>query len=149
MFDRILVAIDPNGSGRGALRTAGALARSTGGAVRVLHVIPTTVAGDTVVRLEDDTEAATLLREAIDFLRTEGTEADGRLVRALTEMVPSAISAAAEEFEADLLVLSPRHRGAFAALLHPRVSDAVSHASTIAVLLAPEEPAREQPGNQR
>ncbi|MGV9355389.1 universal stress protein [Streptomyces misionensis] len=142
MFDRILVAIDSNGSGETALRAASALARAEGAAIRVLHVVPSTVAEGAVVRLEDDTEGAAVLREALDLLRSAGTPADGQLVQAMAEAVPAVIFAAAEEFKADLLALGPHHRGAFAALLHPRVSDAVAHAGRIAVLLAPEEPAR-------
>ncbi|MEU2339637.1 universal stress protein [Streptomyces griseoincarnatus] len=148
MFDRILVAIDPDRPGESAVRTASELARINGAAVRVLHVVPTTVAGDTVVRLEDDTQGAAVLQEALDFLQAGGTEADGRLVNGMAEAVPAVISEAVEEFQADLLILSPHHRSAFAALFHPRVSDAVAHASKIAVLLAPEQPAWEQTGNQ-
>ncbi|MFF5858177.1 hypothetical protein ACFY8B_21515 [Streptomyces sp. NPDC012751] len=81
MFDRIPVAIESNRSGRGALRAAGAPARSTGAAVRVPHVVPSAVAGDTVVRLEDDAEGEAVLREALDLPNAEGTGADGWPVR--------------------------------------------------------------------
>ncbi|GAB1340646.1 universal stress protein [Streptomyces sp. E-15] len=141
MFERILVALDPSPSHVSALRLAGGLARSAGAEVRVLHVVPSAVAGDTVVNLEDDTEGTALLEDAVRELRTAGVKAEGRLVHGMTTVVPRLISDAAEEFEADLLVLSPHHRGSFAALLTPRVSDAIAHSSNIAVLLAPEDPA--------
>ncbi|MFE9356252.1 universal stress protein [Streptomyces olivaceoviridis] len=48
-----------------------------------------------------------------------------------------AVSDAAARFKADLLVVSPHHRGALAALFNPRSSDAIAHASGIPVLLAP------------
>ncbi|MEU2228093.1 universal stress protein [Streptomyces sp. NPDC018347] len=141
MFERILVALDPSPSHVSALRLAGGLARSAGAEVRVLHVVPSAVAGDTVVNLEDDTEGTALLEDAVRELRTTGVKAEGRLVHGMTTVVPRLISDAAEEFEADLLVLSPHHRSSFAALLTPRVSDAIAHSSNIAVLLAPEDPA--------
>ena len=50
----------------------------------------------------------------------------------------AAISETAEEFGADLVVLSPHHRSAIEALFQPRVSDAVAHRTGAAVLLAPD-----------
>ncbi|MEQ6028228.1 universal stress protein [Streptomyces salinarius] len=141
MFERILVALDPSASNGSALRLAGGLARSTEAEVRIVHVVPSAVAGDTVVSLEDDTDGTALLEDAVRELRNTGVKAEGRLVHGMTTAVPLLISDAAKEFEADLLVLSPHHRGSFAALLTPRVSDAVAHTSNIAVLLAPEGPA--------
>ncbi|MFC8938961.1 universal stress protein [Streptomyces griseoincarnatus] len=141
MFERILVALDPSPSHESALRLAGALARPAGAEVRVLHVVPSAVAGDTVVTLENDAEGTALLDNAVRMLQATGIKAEGRLAHGLTSLVPSLIFDAAEEFKADLLVLSPHHRGPFAALLTPRVSDAIAHTSDIAVLLAPEAPA--------
>ncbi|WP_331728019.1 universal stress protein [Streptomyces sp. NBC_01176] len=144
MFERILVALDPSPSHESALRMAGDLARSTGAEVRVLHVVPFTVAGDAVVSLETDAEGTMLLEAAVRTLQASGLKAEGRLTRGVTQVIPRLISDAADEFEADLLVLSPHHRGSLAALLTPRVSDAVVHTSDIAVLLAPERPAEQE-----
>ncbi|KOV92100.1 universal stress protein [Streptomyces sp. MC1] len=140
MFKRILVAVDPSPSRHTSTRMAGDMARLTGASVHVLHVITATATFDTVVRLEDDAEAKAILDEAVTALRDEGVEADGTLANGLLNEVPAAITAAAERFRADLIVLSPHHRGAIAALFNPRVSDAVTHASTTAILLAPEGP---------
>ncbi|MGC0379741.1 universal stress protein [Streptomyces sp. SAI-229] len=139
MFQRILVAVDPSPTRHSAVRTAGELARLTGATVHVLHVVASAAAFDTVVRLEDDAEAEAVLGEALAALRAKGIGADGELVRAMVPEVAPVISAAAERFKADLVVISPHHRGALAALFNPRVSDAVAHASRIAVLLAPED----------
>ncbi|MCX5355658.1 universal stress protein [Streptomyces mirabilis] len=144
MFERILVALDPSPSHESALRMAGGLARSTGAEVRVLHVVPFTVAGDAVVSLETDAEGTMLLEAAVRMLQALGLKAEGRLTRGVTQVIPRLISDAADEFKADLLVLSPHHRSSLAALLAPRVSDAVVHASDIAVLLAPERPAEQE-----
>ncbi|MFF9018906.1 universal stress protein [Streptomyces eurythermus] len=96
-----------------------------------------------VVPLEDDEKAEAVLDEAVTGLRDAGVDAEGTVAYALTTRTATTISAAAEEWQADLIVLSPHHRGALEALVHPRVSDIVAHSSRTAVLLAPEgRPAR-------
>lgn len=139
MFERVLVAIDPTPARASAIRVAGEMARLTGAQVRVLHVVTTTIAGDTVAVLEDDEAARGVLDEALSDLLGMGVKADGQLLRGLTAQVPQAVSEAATEFAADLLVISPHHRNSLAALFNPRVSDAVAHHSRIAVLLAPAD----------
>ncbi|MEU8735502.1 universal stress protein [Streptomyces tendae] len=139
MFKRILLAIDPSSSRITSVRMAGDLAQLTGASVHVLHVVAATATFDTVIRLEDDTEAKTILDEAVTTLRNEGIEADGTLVNGLLNEVPGAIIAAADQHRADLIILSPHHRGAVAALFNPRVSDAVTHASRTAVLLTADD----------
>lgn len=145
MYQRILVAVDSNTSSRPALRTAGDLARWTGAAVHVVHVLASTVTFDTVLPLEGDSDAGAVVEEAVATLRGMGVEeADGEIVRDVTtQEVVGAISGAAEQFGADLLVLSPHHRGSVAAFFNPRVSDAIAHTSRIAVLLVPEEQAED------
>ncbi len=140
MFQRILVAVDPSPSRLTSIRMAGDMARLTGAPVHVVHVAAATATFDTVVRLEDDAAAKAILDEAVTALRDEGIEADGTLATGLLSEVPALITAAAADFRADLIILSPHHRGAVAALFNPRVSDAVTHASNTAVLLTPDEP---------
>lgn len=141
MFQSILVAVDPSPARDSAVRMAGELAGLANARVHVLHVVASQVAWDTVVRLEDDTEGQEILDESLAVLRDMGVKADGSLVRGLTNDVPALIAAAAETNAADLLVLSPHHRGTIPALFNPRVSDAVAHTSKIAVLLAPDKTA--------
>nr|WP_306193176.1 universal stress protein [Streptomyces sp. MK5] len=140
MFKHILLAVDPSPARLASVRMAGDMARLTGASVHVVHVAAATATLDTVVRLEDDAEAEAILDEAVATLRDEGIKADGTLATGLLSEVPSLITSAAEQFRADLIVLSPHHRGAVAALFNPRVSDAVTHASRTAVLLVPDEP---------
>lgn len=144
MFQRILVAIDASSNRHQALGLAKDIASLTGGRVQILHVLASTVAFDTLVRLEDSPEAHAVLDEAVATFRNAGIEADGELVPGLTEEVPDAISTAAEQFNADLIVLSPHHRSSLVAFFDRRVSDAVAHTSRIAVLLAPEAPTGER-----
>ncbi|WP_406445251.1 universal stress protein [Streptomyces sp. NBC_00631] len=138
VFQRILVAVDPGPARRSAVRLAGELAQVTNAEVRVVHVITSAVSVATVVALEDDAEAKAVLDDALAVLRDQGIKAEGTLVRGLTTQVAEVISETAEEFGADLIVLSPHHRGAVEALFDPRVSDAVAHRTNTAVLLAPE-----------
>ncbi|MDX2708942.1 universal stress protein [Streptomyces sp. PA03-6a] len=141
MYQRIMVAVDSSPSRQSALRTAGDMARLTGAAVHVVHVLASTVAFDTVMTLEEDSDAGAVVDEAVATLHAMGVaEADGELVRDVTtQEIAGAISTAAEQFKADLLVVSPHHRGSVAAFFNPRVSDAIAHTSRIAVLLVPEE----------
>ncbi|MGW0226318.1 universal stress protein [Streptomyces tendae] len=140
MYSSILVAVDPSPARYSAIRTAGVMARLTGAEVHVVHIAATAIAWDTVVRVEEEPEAREILEEALAALREAGVKADGELTHAATEQIPAAINQAASRFRADLLVLGPHHRGSVAALFNPRVSDAVAHASRVAVLLAPETP---------
>ncbi|CAM5332737.1 universal stress protein [Streptomyces fumanus] len=140
MFHRILVAVDPSPARHSAVRLAGDMARLTGAKVRVLHIAASAATLAAVVPLEDDAEAKAVVDEALAALREAGVEAEGTVTTTLTTQIATTIAAAAEEFDADLLVLSPHHRGSLKAFINPRISDAVAHASRIAVLLAPEEP---------
>ncbi|MFJ9539730.1 universal stress protein [Streptomyces sp. NPDC101225] len=139
MFQRILVAVDPSPARYSAVRLAGEMAALSGAEVRVLHVVASAASVATVLPLEDDTEAKALLDEAVTILRDKGLKTEGVLARGLTAQIATAISESAEDFAADLIVLSPHHRGFVEALFNPRVSDAVAHASRTALLLAPEE----------
>ncbi|MFF3465246.1 universal stress protein [Streptomyces sp. NPDC002619] len=136
MFHRILVAVDPSPARHSAVRLTGDMARLTGAKVNVVHVAATSATLAAVLPLEDDAQAQAIADEAVAALRDMGVDADGTVAKALTTEVATTISTAAEEFQADLLVLSPHHRGSLEALFNPRVSDAVAHASRIAVLLA-------------
>lgn len=135
MFHRILVAVDGTPATPSALRTTAELALLTGAKVRVLHIDPSEVVYDTVVGLEDDTAAHQVLDSAVATLRQAGVPADGELLDGLVADVAQAVHKAAEGFGADLIVVSPHHRGRLAAWFSPSVSDAVAHQSRIAVLL--------------
>ncbi|MFJ6858977.1 universal stress protein [Streptomyces werraensis] len=138
MFERILVAVDSSPTRLSSVRSAAALARLTGARVRVLHVAASAATFAAVVALEDDTEAQSVLDEAVGLLRRSGVETEGVMVHALTTQIPGVISETAADWHADLLVLTPHHRDVLGALLDPRVSDAVVHKGRTSVLLVPE-----------
>lgn len=144
MFQRILVAVDSTPARLSVVDLAKDMARLTGARVNVLHVAASAATMATVVSLEDDADAKTVLDEAVTRLREAGVEAEGSVVNALTTQIATVISDAAAEWQADLLVLSPHHRGSLEALVNPRVSDAVAHRSRTAVLLAPADDSADQ-----
>ncbi|MEV5759574.1 universal stress protein [Streptomyces tendae] len=138
MFERILVAVDSSPTRLSSVRSTAALARLTGARVRVLHVAASAATLAAVVSLEDDTEAQSVLDEAVGLLRRSGVETEGVMVHALTTQIPGVISETAADWHADLLVLTPHHRDVLGALLDPRVSDAVVRKGRTSVLLVPE-----------
>ncbi|MFJ8542332.1 universal stress protein [Streptomyces sp. NPDC093586] len=139
MFKSILVAVDSSPARHSVIRLAGDMARLTGAEISVLHVAPSTATIAAVVSLEDDAEARAILDDALARLREAGVTAEGTVTRALTTAIATTISSTARERQADLLILSPHHRGTLEALINPRVSDAVAHRGRTAVLLAPDD----------
>jgi nucleotide-binding universal stress UspA family protein len=137
MFHRILVAVDGTDACHSAVETTAELASLTGATVRVLHIDTSDVVYDTVVPLEDDPTAHRTLQGAVSALRQAGVEADGELLDGLVSDVAPAVEQAAERFGADLIVVSPHHRGRLASWFAPSVSDAIARTSGTAVLLAP------------
>jgi nucleotide-binding universal stress UspA family protein len=139
MFHRILVAVDGTPATQSTVRTTVELALLTGAKVRVLHIDPSEVVYDTLVGLEDDAAAHRVVDSTVATLRQAGVQADGELLDGLVSDVAAAVQEAAEDFDADLIVVSPHHRSRLAAWFSPSVSDAIAHKSRIAVLLAPGE----------
>jgi nucleotide-binding universal stress UspA family protein len=137
MFHHILVAIDSSDASRTTLKMTAELAKATGATVRVLHVDTSEVVYDTVVELEDAATASQILEGAIATVRQAGVTADGELVDTLVSDIADTVRESADRFGADLIVISPHHRGRLAAWFSPRVSDAVAHKTNTAVLLAP------------
>ena len=141
MFTRIVIAVHDTAADAAALRVTAELARTNAAAVRVVHVDTSEVVGIAVIELEDDGAARGVLGEALSILADEGILAEGQLLDALVDDVPAVIAQSAEQFGADLVVLAPRHRGAVAAWLAPRVTDAVAHLLKRPILLVPADAA--------
>ncbi|MFG2692355.1 universal stress protein [Kitasatospora sp. NPDC048407] len=138
MFTRIVLAVDDSDARVRAVATVADLARRFGASVHVLHLAPTVVVGTSLVTLEDNEEARRVLDESVRVLREAGVEVDGELVDGMRGQVPEVISDAVKRVGADLVVLSPHHRGIVASWFNPSVSDAVGHASHVPVLLVPD-----------
>ncbi|WP_037600723.1 universal stress protein [Streptacidiphilus rugosus] len=138
MFRNILLALDSCPARDRLVTTAMCLAGPSRGTVHVLHVDATAATGTEAVALEDELAARQVLNQALRTLHEQGVPADGELRDGFITDIPALISSAAERYGADLLILGPHHRGLFASLVNPRVSDAVSHTARIPVLLIPD-----------
>jgi nucleotide-binding universal stress UspA family protein len=138
VFQRILLAVDSSDAREHAVAAVVRLAKRFDSSVHVLHLAPTAVVATSVVPLEEDDDAHRVLKESVQTLLDAGVKADGELLDGLTVQVPSAISDAAKRLGADLIVLSPHHRSVVASWFSPSVSDAVSHAARVPVLLVPD-----------
>lgn len=138
MFQNIVVAIDSSAAGSAALRTATRLARSSNGAVHVLHIAVTDVEHHTAVRLEDTGTARRVLDDAVREVLDAGLRSEGHLASGTVGEVPAIITRTVRDLGADLLVMAPHQRNVFTAWFTPRVSDAVTHTSAVPVLLVPD-----------
>ncbi|MFF5858193.1 universal stress protein [Streptomyces sp. NPDC012751] len=138
MFQNIVVAVDSSAGDAAALRTATRLARTAGGVVHVLHIAVTDIERQAVVRLEDTDAARRVLDAAVESVAEAGVRSEGHLATGTVGEVPGIISRTVGELAADLLVITPHKRNMFTAWFTPRVSDAVTHASGIPVLLVPD-----------
>ncbi|WP_037600032.1 universal stress protein [Streptacidiphilus rugosus] len=141
MFRHILLALDSSPARDRLVKTAACLAGPSRGTVHVLHIDATAAAGTGAVALEDQLTARQVLDQALRTLHEQGVPADGELLDGFITDIPALISNTAERHGADLLILGPHHRGLFASLFNPRVSDAVSHTARTPVLLIPDNEA--------
>lgn len=108
-FDRILLATDGSRPAATAEAVAASLALASGGRVRVVHVWSLEAherAG--AWDLETRREAEALTQAVVDRLRALGVNAEARVSRADPSHVADAIADAADECEADLVVVGSR-----------------------------------------
>lgn len=140
MYQRILLALDATATRQHSLDTVVALAQKFGSSVHVLHIDASTAAWTTVMPLEDEADAQQLLDSAVKTLVDAGVQAQGELLDKFIAEVPATITDTAERTGANLIVLSPHHRGVVETWFNPRVSDNVSHAAHVPVLLIPDAP---------
>jgi nucleotide-binding universal stress UspA family protein len=158
----LLVPVDGSPGGALALGAALALARATGAAVHVLEVVvpvplyagyPTDIAPAVYVDPTWDEEALSSARAYVEALaaklRRHGVEADGRAV--LGQVTPTILTAA-EETDADLIVMSTHALTGPARAILGSVADAVVRASRRPVFLVRQDipvPAPRAPRRRR
>lgn len=147
MYSKILVAVDDSAYAGRALAHALDLARESGAALRVVHVVDMGLA-PVAPELGIDTRArAVALRvegqAAIDAamaaVREAGLEAEPLLLETMTptESVAQVIVEAAVDWAADLLVLGTHGRSGIERLVLGSVADGVVRRSPVPVLLMP------------
>lgn len=147
LYRRLLVATGSAAHSEVALRRAGELALHFGATLHVVTVIPqgksslenvaAAFAGgsaqDARTVQDERDRLEQYLRHTAQRLRDTGAEVQEHLVEALKPA--DAILAVAQEVGADLIVLGRRHKTAWSAALAGSVSDMVSHASAVDVLV--------------
>jgi len=108
-FRRILLATDGSAQAAAAVAVAASFAHASAAAVRVVHVWNLEVHHrQGVWDVEVISEAEKLINETIKQLRDAGVEADGAISRADTQHVAAAVTEAAYDFGADLVVVGSR-----------------------------------------
>jgi nucleotide-binding universal stress UspA family protein len=135
-MDRILVATDFSPRSDRALRRASLIARKTGSAITLVHVID----AELPERLSRPTEiaASDALADSIATLKShDGIDAEWRVVVADGH---SGILAAADEGSADLIVVGP-HRSRFRDVFVGTTAERLVRQSTRPLLIAVDTPA--------
>ncbi len=132
MFNHIVLGIDGSAHSGKATEVTAELAKAIGSEVLVLHVLERIAAskGAPATDLEMPRDAVSLAEEAAARLQKDGIKAAGKVVTAPSGRVAPEILAAAEEFNADLIVVGTRGLSDFSGLLLGSVSHKlIQHAS--------------------
>jgi nucleotide-binding universal stress UspA family protein len=134
---RVMVAVDAAGSADSALGLAARMCAASGGQLQVVHVRlwDPPVRGCGRFYPESRQEAAAVLDAAVSSARARGVRAGGAVLDARRSQVGAAISAAACDWEADVLVLARRPGLAIARMLLGSVADQVTRTAACPCLL--------------
>ncbi|MFC4637570.1 universal stress protein [Deinococcus hohokamensis] len=146
-YQRILVATGGAPHSQRAVERAAQIARHFGGTLHVVTVVPQVGSallgaaaafpgGETFevqARQDDFARRQAYQAQLIQALREGGLTVEAHLVQALKPA--DAILAVAREQQADLIVLGRKHTSAWSAALAGSVSDMVSHAAAVDVLI--------------
>lgn len=136
MFTRILLAIDDSDAREVATSFATAMARQSGGSVRVIHVNEYLVGGRGFT-VETQTEAIGLLESAVAALRAAGIPTEGSLYLTNCFGVEERIANAAHEWSADVVVLGSRRRRRFPRFGGKGMRERVIRLTSLPVLTTP------------
>ncbi len=140
MAKRILVPLDEAVQAESMVEAVGALARSTGATVRLLHVAPVTdavVDEDGHVLAYSDQETERLEAEALDFLHATSVGLEGLPVECAVRFGDpvAQIVEDAEAWNADLIAMATRGRGSIGRALLGSVAEQVFRKAPTAVTL--------------
>lgn len=144
MYSRLLVPLDGSPTSLLALEHAAALARMSGGAVVLLHVIepmrhssgferPKVYIEDVRPRFLAAGQA--LLDEAAERLRADGIEVETVLLESSVERVSEQIAKQAEASRCDLVILGTHGRRGVGRLLLGSDAEAVARIAPVPVML--------------
>lgn len=140
MAKRILVPLDEAVQAESMVEAVGALARSTGATVRLLHVAPiadVVVDEDGHVLAYSDQETERLEAEALDFLHVASIGLEGLPVECAVRFGDpvAQIVEDAEAWNADLIAMATRGRGSIGRALLGSVAEQVFRKALTAVTL--------------
>jgi len=134
MFERMVLAVDRSEHSRWATAVAGELARLSAGEITVLHVVEHE-ASKTREPIEPPQEAADLLQETLEALRSAGAKASGKVKTAVVGRTASVIVETAREEGADLIVMGTRGLSDLAGVVLGSVTHKVLHLASCPVLV--------------
>lgn len=147
MYSRILVAVDGSSNGDRALVHSVDLARASGAALRIAHVVDmgwTAVAPELAIDVRSRVEALradgkAVVDAALAIAREAGMQAETLLLETATpgQRVAEALVDAAIAWPADLIVLGTHGRSGLERIVLGSVADGVVRRSPIPVLLMP------------
>lgn len=135
MFERIVLAVDGSAQSGKAAVVASELAVGTGGEVLVLHVSEHATGRGMAFSVETPAEAVELVDGVVRELKDRGIGARGEVREALRGHTPRVIVDAAEEFDADIVVMGSRGLTDLSGLIMGSVTHKVLHLSHCPVLV--------------
>jgi len=144
MYQRILVPVDGSPTSSKGLQQAIALAKLTGGRIRVLHVVDDlpvligsesygALVGEVLDALRDAGEK--ILAESVAAIRAAGVDADSALFDSLQGRLCDRVAHEVQEWKADLIVLGTHGRRGVRRLVLGSDAEQVLRTSTVPVLL--------------
>jgi nucleotide-binding universal stress UspA family protein len=137
MFETIVWATDGSALADGALELVRELAEIHGSRIVAVHadeVFQGRAGGSSV--LADEPDIREKLAGQVEELRAAGFDAT-LAVRTGTEQIRTLLVRAAEDFDADLIVVGTHGRGAVTAALMGSVARGLCHSSSLPVLVVP------------
>jgi nucleotide-binding universal stress UspA family protein len=139
-FEVVLLAVDKSEQSDRAVEVARDLARLSGGAVHLLHVLEREVVvgrGGGAFDLETEEDVEALVSKELSVLRDGGVEVKVDVRRGRLDETYRAILQVADDISADVIVMGSRGLTAFGALMLGSHTYKVLHASTRPVLVVP------------
>jgi len=138
VYERVLVAVDQSECAVRAVRVARDLARLSGGSGLILHVVPVVRSNPGgLVNLETKKSVKSLISRARSTFDEDGIEVSSQLRSAEIPKLAHEITAAATEFDADVIVMGCSGDAATTTLVPGSVTHAVLHLAQRPVLVVP------------
>lgn len=144
MYQRIIVPIDGSQTSNHALATALALARESGGRLRLIHVVEEMAyltgydqfggyAGDLLKVMRET--GGNILAEGLAKAREVGVEADEVLYDSLGERLPEVVAEEARRWNADLIVVGTHGRRGVGRILMGSGAEQIVRMAPVPVLV--------------